>query len=120
MYGIILWLTLLLLGALLATVLIILFKGPMAALLTSNSYLTPARRFYVRSLILVLVLGALAPLVGQKPLDRVFSETGEPIVGMWWLLEKLDVSIWSVTVYLVVFVILMTVLFSALGRYREQ
>ena len=90
---------------------------PMARLLSANSRLKQAKPFFVRTLMLIMLLGALAPVVG-KGLN--LPQTAAPMEYIWQAAGKLDGSFWAVGLYLFGFVVIVTILAATLGKYRDE
>jgi hypothetical protein len=90
----------------------------MRDLLSTNSYITPARKFYLRTFALVLFLATLGIVVAAgKPCDEQ-SKSFMPCV--WWVFDGLEPVLWTVTLALGAYVVLITILFAVLGRYRDE
>ena len=95
----------------------LLVVAPMRRLLGANSRLKQARPFFVMSLLVVLILGAIAPAIGESlclPEDSAFLEY------FWDAAGDLGGTVLSVALFLFGYVIVMTVLTAALGRYRDE
>ena len=39
---------------------------------------------------------------------------------VWWVVGGLENAFWSIGIFLLVYVLLLTILFAALGRYRDE
>ncbi|MDY7009277.1 MAG: hypothetical protein SVV80_00790 [Planctomycetota bacterium] len=95
----------------------LLVVAPMRRLLGANSRLKQARPFFVMTLLVILILGAIAPVIGEGldlPEDSAFMEY------VWCAAGNLDDTVLSVALFLFGYVIVMTVLTAALGRYRDE
>ena len=90
---------------------------PMQKLLSANSRLRQAKPFFVRTLLIVMVLGALAPVVGNT-LSIDEDTAGMEIV--WKTAGKLGDSLLAVGLYLFGFVVVMTILAATLGKYSDE
>ena len=104
-------------AVLLALIVFLLVWLPMRRLLGANSRLKSARPFFVRALLVILVLGAIAPVVGERPdlpEDAAFMEY------VWHAAGNLEDSLVRVGLYLFGFVVVMTILAAALGRCRDE
>lgn len=120
MFLIIAWIALAVLALGTAASVACLLRKPMHELLGANSYVAPAQRFYVRAFALVVSLGALAAIVGK---DLPCSDQRKEMTGMeyvWWVVGGLENAFWSIGIFLLVYVLLLTILFAALGRYRDE
>jgi hypothetical protein len=106
--------------ALIAAALIALARRPMTELLRSNSYLAPGAAFYVRSFTLIIALGALATMAGLSlPCPKQSAEMA-PMEWAWWLAGRLEPVFLTGALFLLGYVLLLTILFAVLGRYRDQ
>jgi len=97
-----------------------LMRRPMHTLLTANAHLAPAAGFYGRGFVIVLVLAALAAVVGTSvPCPQQAAEKA-CMEWVWWTVDGLKPVCWSVLGLLMGYVLLLTILYAVLGRYREQ
>ena len=118
MVALIVWIALVLLAGVVCLAVIFATRKPMSELLKSNSYISPARRFYMRSFSLIIFLATLGTIV----------ETGGPCAEqsrnsmecVWWAVGSLSPVLWSATLSLGGYVLLLTILFAALGRYHDK
>ncbi len=97
-----------------------LIAKPIRSLLGANSYMAPAQSFYVRALVLAASLGALATVAGK---DMPCEDQRKAFAAMeyvWWVADGLEPALWSITLFLMGYVLLLTILFAVLGRYRDQ
>jgi len=118
MAGLLTWIIVTALTVGFAIGLALLMRRPMLGLLTANAYLTPAAKFYMRAFVLVVVLAALAAVTDTGfPCEKQSENT---MTLVWWAAERLKPICWSVAGFIMVFVLLLTVLYAALGRYRDQ
>ena len=112
------WLGVVVLSGVLVVLIVTLMRGPMHRLLTANATIAPASVFYLRAFVLVMVLAALAAVAGSgTPCEKQAENT---MTLVWWAAERLQSAFLSVGGFLMAFVLLLTVLFAALGRYRDQ
>jgi len=94
----------------------LLVVGPLRRLLGANSRLEQARSFFTRSLFIILMLAAMAPVAGKG----VTVKEGSPFLEVvWQAAGRLNDVLLYVGLYLFGFVVVMTVLAAALGRYRD-
>ncbi|MCX5676674.1 MAG: hypothetical protein NTX87_16895 [Planctomycetota bacterium] len=102
----------------LAVIVALLVRGPMRAVLTANATLAPSSSFYVRTFGLVVALAAIAAVAGAGlPCEKQSEST---MTLIWWAAAQLQPLCWSLGGFLMGYVLLLTVLFAALGRYRDQ
>jgi len=102
----------------LTIIVVLLVRGPMRAVLTANAYLSPASPFYIRTFVLVVALAAIAAVAGAGlPCEKQSENT---MTLVWWAAGQLHPLCWSLGGFLMGYVLLLTVLFAALGRYRDQ
>jgi len=102
----------------LVTVVALAVRGPMRTVLTANAHLMPAATFYIRTFVLVIALAALAGVAGTgMPCEK---QSENAITVAWWIVGQLQNVCWSVGGFLMGYVVLVTILFAVLGRYRDQ
>ncbi len=107
----------LVMAAAVGLIVFLLVVAPMRRLLGANSRLKQARPFFVTALLVILILGAIAPVIGESldlPEDSAFMEY------FWSAAGNLDGTVLSVALFLFGYVIVMTVLTAAMGRYRDE
>ena len=105
------------LAVVVALIVFLLVWRPVRRLLGANARLQQARPFFIRTLFVVLLLGAIQPVAGKGvslPEGSAFMEY------VWQAAGQLDQTLLIVGLYLFGFVIVMTVLAAALGRYRDE
>jgi hypothetical protein len=120
MNGILAWIGLVGLAGGLVAAVVALVRRPMHTLLTANAHLAPAAGFYGRGFVIVLVLAALAAVVGTSaPCPQQAAEKA-CMEWVWWTVDGLKPVCWSVLGILMGYVLLLTILYAVLGRYREQ
>ena len=90
---------------------------PMSRLLSANSRLQQAKPFFVRTLMLIMLLGAIGPVVG-KGLD--LPEGSAPMEYIWQAAGELQGTFIAVGLYLFGYVLIMTILAATLGKYRDE
>lgn len=115
MVGFIVWLVLLALTIVVCLAVIFAVRRPMRQLLEANSYIVPARSFYLRAFSVLLFLAALATV----------SETDAPgdeetfMEYVWWVVEAAQPFFWALSFWLIGYAAMLTLLFVVLGRYRD-
>lgn len=105
---------------LVAVALVWVVRKPMAALLRSNAWMTPGAAFYGRSFAVAVALGAVAAVAGFSPPAGEQALAMGPIEWVWWLAQRLEPVFTLGAIFLLGYTLLLTVLFSVLGRYRDQ
>ncbi len=79
--------------------------------------LPAARRFYLRTLLLVLILVAVASTIDNS----VSVDAGDPFMTVVWeIAESLQVFFISLVFVLMTYAVLLTILVAALRRRNEQ
>lgn len=101
----------------LAFLALLLVRGPLRQILSVNSLLAQARPFYTRALFLVLAFGALAAVARTGPLS---AKDWQPMQYVWWVFNNLEGPFWSIAIFLFGYVIALTILYSVLGRHRDE
>jgi len=104
-------------GAVIAAVVFLLVYLPMRRLLAVNAILRAARPFYARTFFIVMLLAALAPILSMAGSDKSGATTF--MEAVWKVAGNLDGVCWSVGIFLAVYVVVMTVVYAALGRFRD-
>ena len=64
-------------------VVVLLMRGPMNSLLKSNVFMAPAAKFYVRSFVVVITLGALSTLAGSTFAGPKPEDVGHLMSWVW-------------------------------------
>ena len=95
----------------------LLVWGPMRRLLGANDRLQQARAFFVRTLFIVLLLAAMAPVAGK---GVTLDEDARFMQYVLQAAGRLNDVLLYVGLYLFGFVVLMTILTASLGRYRGE
>lgn len=101
----------------LAIIVVRLVAKPMRAMLGANSYMKPGQSFYVRAFGMVIYLSTLAVVVRREfpsPEEKFDMEY------VWWVADGLEPAFWSMSLFLLGFVVLLTIVFAVLGRYRDK
>ena len=104
-------------GAAIATV--CLMAKPIHRLLGANSYMAPAQSFYVRAFAVAASLGALATIAGRDIPCPDQRKSMAAMEHVWWVVEGLEPAFWIIALFLMGYVVLLTILFAVLGRYRD-
>jgi hypothetical protein len=118
MTGLLAWIGLVVLAVGFSVGVALIMRRPMLGLLTANTCLAPAARFYWRAFVLVVLLAALAAAAGTGlPCEKQAENT---MTLVWWTAAHIQPMWWSVAGFLMAFVLLLTILFAVLGRYRDQ
>jgi len=120
MYSVVAPIVLAVVAIVVVAVVVALVRRPMAALLTANSYLAPAAKFYGRTFVVVILLSALAGLAGMHNSFPDPEKAKAAMEWVWWGAGRIESILGSICLYLGGYVLLVTVLFAALGRYRDQ
>ena len=118
MIVLIVWITLVLLAGGVCVAVIFAIRKPMSELLKANSYISPARKFYLRSFSLVIFLATLGVIVAAGGPCAEQSKT--LMQGVWWIVDNLSPVLWSAVLSLGGYVLLLTILFAVLGRYHDE
>jgi hypothetical protein len=118
MTGLIAWIALMVISVLICVSAIFIIRKPMKELLQANSCILQARRFYLRTFSLIVILATLAVLVTAG--SPCAQQSRSFMAGTWWIVDNLGSVLWSVTVSLGVYVLLLTILFAVLGRYHDK
>jgi len=96
----------------------LLIRGSLKRLLDEVVKLPAGRTFYLRTLLITMLLGALAGTVtvsiSNEPKQVPFMES------VWTIASSLSTAFWAMMVILLVYVVLQTVLVVALRRPNEQ
>jgi len=118
MVALIVWIALVLLAGVICVAVIFAIRKPMGELLKANSYISPARKFYLRSFSLVMLLATLGVIVAAR--GPCAEQSKCFMQGVWWVVDNLSPVLWSVTLSLGGYVLLLTILFAVLGRYHDE
>jgi hypothetical protein len=105
--------------ALIGVAVVLLARRPMAQLLRSNAWMAAGAAFYLRSFTMVVALGALATLAGVSFPCPQQSQMAS-MEWVWWMVQKLEPVFLIAALFLLGYALLLTILFSTLGRYRDQ
>lgn len=114
------WMVLAVLAVAAAATVVQLIRRPMTELLGANSYIAPAQRFYVRAFAVMLALGALATMASRGLPCPDQRKSMAAMEYVWWVVDGLGPLFWSVALFVIGYVALLTILFVVLGRYRDQ
>jgi len=104
----------LLTGGVCATV-ILAIRKPMCELLESSTYISRAKRFYVRTFGILVFLAGLSTVAATDipSNDTAFMEY------VWWVAETTRTLFMALSFWLIGYTALLTLLFVVLGRYRD-
>jgi len=95
----------------------LLVRWSLRALLADVVQLPAAGKFYLRTLLITMLLGALAATVARS-ID--FDEDSIFMEEVWEVAQSLDSAFWALMVILLVYVVMVTILVAALRRRHEQ
>jgi len=115
MTGLIVWLVLLAVTILVCLIVICAVRRPMRDLLETNSYISAARDFYLRSFTVLVFLAALATIceTDAPAGDKALMEY------IWWVVDAAQPVFFVLSLWLIGYAAILTVLFVVLGRYRD-
>ncbi len=113
------WIILAVLAVSASVTVVCLIAKPMRNLLGANSYMAPAQSFYVRAFALAASLGALATIADKNIPCPDQRKSMAAMEYVWWVVDGLEPVFWSVALFLMGYVLLLTILFAVLGRYRD-
>ena len=115
MVELIVWIVLVALTGVVCVAVICAVRRPMRELLEANSYISPAKSFYLRAFAVLVFLAALATVceTDAPTNDKAFMEY------VWWIVGALQPTFWALSLWLMGYVALLTLLFMILGRYRD-
>lgn len=111
------YLVLFVLAAAVGLVLFLLVWRPARKLLSANDRLLAARPFFIRTLFLLIMIGAIAPVIGETAgagADAAFME------HVWQAAGQLQETVIFSGLYLFGFVLVLTILAASLGRFRDE
>jgi len=118
MVALIAWIVLALLAAAVCLLVIVAIRKPMNELLSANSYMSPAGSFYLRSFCLIIFLATLGTIISVgQPCEE---QSKHFMQGLWWILDSLSPILLSAILCVGGYALLLTILFAALGRYRDE
>jgi len=109
------WLIFAAIVVLVSLLIILLLKKPMQQILSVNSFIQPAKVFYLRTFKLIIFLVALAS-VAETNLpgkDKAFMEY------VWWITDSLQEPLFYLAVWIMLYAAMLTVLFVVVGRLRD-
>ena len=117
MTGLITWICLALCAGVVCAIVLLSVRKPMRELLQVNSYILPAKRFYLRTFSLLILLAVLSVLVSTGGPCAEQSKTF--MNRVWWVAEQLSSVFWAAIISIGGYALLLTILFAVLGRYRD-
>jgi hypothetical protein len=94
---------------------VVLLKRPMRQILSANMFIEPAKMFYLRTFKLIIFLVALASIAEANlpGKDKSFMEY------VWWITGSLEEPLYYLSVWIMLYAAMLTVLFVVLGRLRD-
>ena len=113
------WIALATIVVTVAVIAFLLVRKPINDLLGSNAALAPIRRFYLRSLGLVLTYAALACGVGASLPSSEQRQSWQPMEAIWWAANSSQPALWAAIVFLLIYVVLLSVLHMVMGRKHD-
>jgi hypothetical protein len=113
-----LWLAVLAAVSVLAALAIV--WGPMRRVLSANSTLALARGFYTRCLVLILLFSALAGIAAVHMPSADEQKSWATMQYVWWVANGLESVFWALAIFLLGYAIVLAILYSVLGRHRDQ
>ncbi|MDY6913236.1 MAG: hypothetical protein SVT52_02095 [Planctomycetota bacterium] len=103
-------------AVLVALIVFVLVRGPMRRLLSANSRLTECRAFFIRALLVILLLVALGLVAGETV---TLPEDSAPMEYVWQAAGELDAVFGWAGGILGGYVLILTILAVGLGRCRD-
>ena len=109
------WLIFAAVVVLVSLLIVLLLKKPMERILCANKFIEPAKVFYLRTFKLIIFLVALASVAKTSPpeKDKAFMEY------VWWITGSLQEPLYYLTIWVMLYTAMLTVLFVVLGRLRD-
>jgi hypothetical protein len=109
------WLIFAAIVVLVSLFIVVLLKKPMGRILSVNTFIEPAKVFYLRTFKLIIFLAALASVaeVDLPGKDKAFMEY------VWWITSSLKEPLYYLGIWVMLYAAMMTVLFVVLGRLRD-
>lgn len=109
------WLIFAAIVVLVSLFIVVLLKKPMGQILSVNTFIEPAKVFYLRTFKLIIFLAALAS-VAEAHLpekDKAFMEY------VWWITASLKEPLYYLGIWIMLYAAMLTILFAVLGRLRD-
>lgn len=115
MVGLITWVVLVVLTCVVCVAVVYSLRRPMRELLEANSYICPARKFYLRTFTVLVLLAALATVskTDAPGNDKEFLEYA------WWIVDAAQSLFMALSLWLIGYAAILTLMFMTLGRYRD-
>jgi hypothetical protein len=115
MVGLTVWFVLVAVTVVVCLAVIVAVRKPIRQLLEVNSYISPAKSFYLRVFTVLMFLAALATVSQTKvPAgDKALMEY------LWWVVDAVQPFFLVLSFWLIGYAAMLTVLFVVLGRYRD-
>jgi len=109
------WLIFAAIVVLVSLLIILLLKKPMQQILSVNSFIQPAKVFYLRTFKIIIFLVALAYVAATNlpEKDKTFMEY------VWWITDSLQEPLFYLAVWIMLYAAMLTVLFVVVGRLRD-
>ncbi len=100
----------------LSVVIIRSLRKPLQQFLSVNSYISPAKDFYTRAFTAIILLAALSGIA-----EAVFPTEAKKsfMEYLWWITNSLDKPLFYISLWMLLYVAILTVLYAVLGRYRD-
>jgi len=100
----------------LSVIVVCSLRKPMQQFLSANSYISLAKDFYVRAFVAIIFLAAVSGIAGASLLaedKKSFMER------LWWITNSLKEPLFYISLWTLLYVAILTVLYAVLGRYRD-
>lgn len=110
-----------------ALVVFVLVYPPMRRMLGVNSALRATRSFYGRTFFIVMLLAAWMPILESMNLPTASSDKAAEAAGempafmetVWDVADDLENVCLSVGIFLLAYVVVLTIVYAAVGRIRD-
>ena len=93
---------------------------PMRRILSANSTIGLARGFYTRCLGAILIFAALAGIASHSIPSADQRQAWATMEYIWWIVNGLGSVFWAIALFLLGFAVVLAVLYSVLGRERDE
>ncbi len=113
------WIVMAIIAIGLAVTITYLIRKPMRRMLGANSYIAPAQGFYVRTFTLAASLVALATIAGRSMPCPDQRKSMKAMEYVWWVMDGWEPLFWGIALFLIGYVVLLTIVFAVLGRYHD-
>lgn len=115
MAGLVTWIVLVVVTGAICVAVISAIRRLMRELLEANSYIFPAKKFYLRAFVVLVFLAALATISKTD----IPSNEKEFLECVWWVAEAAQPLFMALSLWLIGYAALLTLLLMTLGRYRD-